>query len=279
MKGNIVRKVVLFLAVAFSTHFQGFAGVDEEPVGARRVALGGAIIGLRGDFWNMFSNPAGIAGLKNPTAGIYMERRYLLSQMNHGAFGFALPFQEKHYAGIEGSGFGFGGYNETRVALTYATVIADKFSLGVKANYTRTSIENYGSAGALHFDLGFHTQITKTFGAGFRVYNATQAYVNKPAGEKLPTLFTLGLAWQPSEKALLVADVEKNVNYPLSFRGGVEYMLAKSLKARVGFSTAPVNVTAGLGLVVNKFMIDFASSYHQQLGFTPHLGLTWRFGS
>jgi hypothetical protein len=274
---NVVRKLFYLLILAGIPLSGAKAGNDEQPSGARRIALGGAFMGLGGDFWSLSGNPAALAGLEGPTAGIYLERRFMLSQLNHGAFGFAMPFQTKHYFGLDASGFGFASYSENRVGLAYATTFAEKFSLGVKANYSRTSIENYGGAGAFHIDAGFHAKVTKTFSAGFRVFNANQAWLNKIAGERMPTIYTFGMAWQPSEKALMVVDVEKNVNYPISVRGGVEYAFNKYLRARVGMSSAPVSFTAGLGVEVKKLKIDFASSYHQQLGFTPHLSLTWMF--
>lgn len=278
MPHKVVRS--LFLALFCGIFLPGnlLAGVDENPAGARRLGLGGAYMGLGADFWNLMGNPAALAGLKGPTAGIYLERRFMLAELNHGAFGFALPFQTKHYAGLDASGFGFGGYSESRIGLTYATTLAEKFSLGVKVNYSRTSIESYGTAGALHIDAGFHAKVSKTLSAGFRVYNANQAWLSRTANERLPSIYSFGVAWQPNEKTLLVADVEKNINYPVSVKGGVEYAFNKVFRARAGFGTAPVNFGAGLGLQVKQLQLDFASSWHQQLGYSPHLSLTWQFG-
>lgn len=223
-------------------------------------------------------NPAGIAGLQQMEVGAFVERRFLLQQLNYGTVGFATPFNHgKHFAGFDASGFGFGGYNESNVGLTYATTLFERLSLGAKVGYTRVSIENYGAKSAFYANVGINCIVSKHLSVGFRVFNANRAELQKEQDEKIPTTLDVGLAYQVSDKVLIVADLEKQVNFPLSFRGGVEYAPAKFLKARVGASTQPVTVSAGLGVNVKGLNIDFANTLHQYLGYTPSLSLSWKF--
>ena len=255
------------------------AGNELQPTGARPLALGNAFTGVRGSLWSLYYNPAGIIGTPGPTAGIHIERRFLMSEMNYGSFGFIYPFKEKHVAAIDGSGFGFGNYSEAKVGLTYATLLADRLSLGAKVNIAQTSIRGYGSATSIFVDLGFHALITEELSLGFHVYNASQGNIRKEISEKIPTIFTLGLAYQVSDKVLVVSDLQKHVNFPISYRGGIEYLFDKQFTARAGVTTAPVSFNAGLGFNAKGLQIDFANTYYMEVyGYTPSLSLTYQFG-
>lgn len=254
--------------------------------GARRIGLGNAYTAVSGDFWSMFANPAGLAGLDRMYAGVNVERRFGLAELNYGSGGFAMPFNELHYGGIDFSGFGSKNYSEARLGLTYATSVIDRVRMGVKFNMTNIAISsqnsavNYGSAFAFYVNAGVNVKLTQDLNLGFSVFNANAANISKELAykERIPTVLSLGLGYQASDKVLLVADVEKNVAYPLAFHGGVEYKINDFITARMGVGTQPIVFNAGLGVNWRDLQIDFAGSYHQQLGFTPSISGTYRFG-
>jgi len=224
-------------------------------------------------------NPAGIAGLKQMEAGAFVERRFLLQQLNYATVAFATPFKHgKHFAGFDAGGFGFGGYSESRIGLTYATTLFERLSIGAKINYTRFAIPDYGAKSALFADVGINCILSKHISVGFSISNATRSELLRDLDEKIPTTIDAGLAYQLSDKVLIVADVEKQVNFPVSFRGGVEYAVAKFLRVRAGASTQPVTLNAGFGVNVKALNIDFANTFHQYLGYTPSLSLGYKFG-
>jgi hypothetical protein len=275
---KVIRNLSVLCLLLF---FQNtFAGGESNPVGGRRISLGNAYTGVRGDFWALYANPAGLSGMKDMQAGLFIERRFLVQQLNFGTAAFAMPFKTRHVAGIDFGGFGFGGYTESKVALSYAASVLDNLSLGVKMHYLRTSIPTYGNAGALIIDAGVNAEIAKGLSFGFSGHNLNQARLSTQTIEKeqLPSTLALGLAYQASDKVLIVADIERQVNFPYSFRGGVEYAILPILKARIGAATAPVMFNAGLGLNIKGLEVDWANSFHEYLGYTPSLSLGYRFG-
>ncbi len=274
---RILRILVLLLLVG--APLWGEAGNENQPIGARRAGLGTAYAGVGGDFWQLFMNPAGIAHMKAPQAGAYFERRYLLSELNSGAAGVVLPFKDRHYAGLDFGGFGFGTYNEARIGLTYATHLFEKLSIGAKFNWARTSITDYGAASAIYFDLGIQLQIVEGLSMGARVFNANQADLDREIGEQIPSTLDLGLAYEVTDRVLLLADIQKQENFPLSVRGGIEYGLLDFLAVRAGASTEPVTLTFGLGLDYKNVLVDFSNSIHEYLGYTPGFSLSYRFNS
>lgn len=274
---NLLRFGVLsFLLLISSTLL---AGNENQPAGARRSGLGMAYAGIRGDFWQLFMNPAGMAGLDAPQAGAYFEQRFLLSELNYGTAGFVYPFKARHWVGLDFSGFGFGGYNEARIGAAYATTLFEKLSLGAKVNYSRTSIENYGAAGALFLDLGVSVEVVEGLSLGARVFNANQADLDSEIGEQIPTTLDIGGAYQVTDRVLFVVDVQKQVNFPVSLRGGIEYGVLDFLQVRAGVSTEPVTLNFGLGLNYKGVQFDFSNQLHEYLGYTPSISLSYRFKS
>jgi hypothetical protein len=47
------------------------------------------------------------------------------------------------------------------------------------------------------------------------------------------------------------------------------------LSLSIGSANNPVYLTFGTGVKLKQFQIDFAASFHQILGFSPHLGLSF----
>lgn len=258
---------------------QAFASGNEPgtAVGARSASLGQAYTSVRGDFWSLFHNPAGITGTEAFSLGAYVERRFLLTELTYGYAGAVLPFADNQAAGISVGSFGFSAYRSNHAALTYGITVLDKISIGARANYTSLNIQDYGGTSSFYVDVGVHTQVTKSVSVAFTVYNANRASLESQNGvEIIPTVLSAGLAYQPTEKVTILADVQKDIDHPLSFRGGIEYEIVPALHARVGMSTEPLTLTAGLGVNWKQFQLDLAFAYHEQLGYTPHFSLTYQ---
>ncbi|MEM6802333.1 MAG: hypothetical protein AAF696_13070 [Bacteroidota bacterium] len=269
--------VILFFL--FSLILPLEAQIDQPSAsGARAIAMGRAYTGVGGDYWALFHNPAGIAGISGPQAGVYLEQRFLLSQLNFAQAGFVGPFSENQAIGLGLSSFGFSAYQENSAALTYAIEVLEKIRIGAGLNYTNLSIEEQGSDGSLMVQIGVQTQVSKELSLGFSAYNVNRAQLDVQGGaEPIPTIIQGGLAYQASEEVCLVFDLVKDVDHPISYRGGAEYSINGWLKARMGVSTEPLSLNGGVGLSWNELEADFASSYTERLGYSPHVSISYRF--
>ena len=78
------------LAFLLLTSFHCFAGGDPLPVGARFLGMGGTGLTLT-DLWSVRLNPAGLAGLDKPVAGIFYQRHFLSEDLAHQGLAFAIP--------------------------------------------------------------------------------------------------------------------------------------------------------------------------------------------
>ena len=74
-----------------------------------------------------------------------------------------------------------------------------------------------------------------------------------------------------------MADVQKDIDHPVSFRGGFEYTIIEGLYARMGVSTEPLTINGGLGLKYKKIKLDATFGFHERLGYTPHVSMSYEF--
>lgn len=252
---------------------------DGSPVGARRLGMGGAYSGIRGDVWSLWANPAGLTGIKRFEGGLFTERRYMISEMNTASFGGVIPFKQTHLAGISASTFGFGSYRRNEAGLSYATTLYEVIHLGVKFNFINLAIADYGSVTSFFANVGFMADVSKRFTVGFWTQNVNQAKIGSVQEERLSTILNGGVAYRPADKLLVTADVVKYLDYPMGLKGGFEYYFIPQFNIRAGYSTSPSSLNAGLGFKADNISIDFANSYHERLGYTPHLSVTLRLGN
>jgi len=267
---------LLFISLSVSG-LQVEAGNDPPASGARSAALGGAYTAVSGDVWTQFFNPSGIAGIKSAQVGVFGEQRYLLNALNTAGLAISLPLGDKQAVGLTARTFGYSAYRENFVGLQYARVFYESFRLGVSLNAANTAVEGYGSATTFTADIGLGLTVSQKVSIGARVYNANQAKLGESIRTTIPTVISGGVAYKPSEKVLLTADASKHLDFPVSFRGGMEYRFVKAFAARAGVSTQPLTINAGFGINFAGLSIDISNGWHERLGYTPTFGLGWKF--
>ena len=261
-------RIVLCLVVPFSVEAQTLQSPLLSPY-----AGFGAYSSDHSDVFSFTNNQASLAGLKNFSAGLFGERRFLLSELNNYLAVAALPTGSGNF-GLKASYAGFTDYNETQLGLAYARSLGKKVDIGAQFNYNSIRISGYGDASAVSFELGTILHITDKLHAGVQVNNPVGGKFGKDQ-ERLPSVYSFGLVYEASEKFLLSAEVEKEQNQPINVNAGFQYRFIPQLQVRAGVSSAASIVWAGVGICLNAVRIDITSNYHPQLGITPGLMLVF----
>lgn len=239
---------------------------------ARGAGIGQATVALQ-DANSLLSNQAGLAWVEDVSILVSAERRFSLSELNSVSAGVAVPAGLGTF-GLVVNTFGFESFRQQKIGLAYARRLFENFSLGAQFDYLQTSIPEHGSKGALTFEMGIQGKLSKEITAGVHVFSPAQ--VELAEADNIPTVFRMGFAWQASDKALLVAEAEKDIDFKARIKGGFEYRLAEPVFLRAGFGTNPATFHFGVGYrLKSKFGIDAASGYHQLLGLSPALSAYW----
>ncbi|MFL5762529.1 MAG: hypothetical protein ACJ77K_01225 [Bacteroidia bacterium] len=254
--------------------FSAFAGNEDYPVGARSAGMGNASVSLS-DVWSAHHNQAGLGFVRDVSGGVYFENRFMLKELSIKGGVVALPVKGGTF-GLCITNFGYSAYSENKYSLSFAKAFGDKLSAGVAMDYLSTKIaDGYGQRGAFAAEFGILAKPFKGLTIGAHVYNPTRAKLAEYNDERLPTILRLGGDYAFSEKVTLAVETEKDIAKKAMFKAGIEYHPVKELYIRAGVGTNPTLTCFGFGVNLKGLRIDVAANYHQVLGFSPQLGLTY----
>src|SRR4051812_4058526 len=108
--------LIIFFLITYAL---SLSAATNYPVGARSSAVANASV-TYSDLWAAFNNQAGLAQLKNMSAGVYYENKFLLSDLSLRSFAFAVPVKKTGVFALSASVFGFSLYSEQKASIAYA---------------------------------------------------------------------------------------------------------------------------------------------------------------
>jgi hypothetical protein len=256
--------------------FSVFAGNEDYPIGARSSAMGNASVSFS-DVWSAHHNQAGLGFVHDVSAGAYYENRFLTKEISVKGGAVAVPIKSGTF-GLCITNFGYSQYSENKYSLSFAKAFGEKFSAGIAMDYLTTKIaEGYGNKGVLAAEAGIIARPIKGLSIGAHVFNPTRSKISAYDNERLPTIIRLGADYNFSDKVTVAVEAQKDIKYKAEFKAGIEYKAVKELYLRIGVSTNPTLSSFGFGLNLKNLKIDVSASYHQVLGISPQLGLSYTF--
>lgn len=253
------------------------AGGENFTAGARATSMGDASVTLS-DVFSTTTNQAGLAFMNEVVFGIYSDRKFISAQTNNFNAAVVVPFAPKIGTfGLSVNYYGYNLYNETKIGLAYARKFGTKFSAGIQFDYLRFFILENGQKNIFTLEAGFQYRPWKVLTFGAHVYNPIPYKMDNVFNERLPTIVKVGIGYEPSQKVLIAAEYQQDINHKPQFKSGVEYRPVKYLNIRAGVQTTPFSVSFGLGTAIKGFRLDAGSSYHPVIGFTPQLSAIYGF--
>ncbi len=252
-----MQRIVLTLLFVFTIYIGNSQSVSTQ-IGSRAAGMAYASACLQ-DEWSLFNNVAGLAKVKQSIIATSHEARPALTGANRSALTAALAFKP----GTVGLGvFHFGDdlYSENRLSLAFSNQLG-LAALGMSVNYVQYNALGFGTHHILSISAGGIATLSKRLLLGAHIQNMSQASLSESDEALNPTLITLGLAFIPSDKVLLSAQLEKDLVHPSTFKTGLEYKASKKFTVRTGFSLYPNNLYTGIGFAQRRLLIDYAYQY------------------
>ena len=268
-----------FLLLLLSFQLFLYSANENSIIGTRARGMGDVTTAVS-DFWAVYNNQAAMPFYGKTAAGMYYDNRYLLKETSTAALGgmFALKNGSDVF-GMNLYHYGGGAYGELKIGFSYAKSFASVFSFGLQFDYLLDYFQDatYGKRSGFTFETGIYGQVTKNFSLGFHVYNPARLKMVTYNGitEYIPTILRLGLAYTFPEKCVVGFDVEKNLDTKIQCRTGVEYAVHQYLTLRGGLRFPDFSFNLGMGTHFKDLFIDFASSYHVYLGYSPQISLVY----
>ncbi|MBX2922630.1 MAG: hypothetical protein KF746_10600 [Chitinophagaceae bacterium] len=229
------------------------------------------------DVLNSASHIAALASIKNFSAGITGERRFMLKETAMYTAVLGIPTSSGNFA-FKARYFGYTAYNESEVSIGYGRKLGDGVDIGLALNYYHIGLSSYGSAGSVNFELGAVFHITDQLHAGIQVYNPFQSKLGKNTGEKLSSVYKAGLGYEISGNLLSTVEIIKQSHAATGIHVALQYKPVKQLFARVGYIAGNNILYAGAGYQYGQFRLDMTAGFHHQLGFSPGILLLYEHG-
>jgi outer membrane protein OmpA-like peptidoglycan-associated protein len=289
--------IVVFLCVVGS----GQPGTSVMPVlrieqGVRLAAMGGAGIGAVDDASAIYWNPAGLGRVLGNCgaishhqwfASIKDEVAHAALPAGRGALGLGLAYSGEpgieFWDSLNAPGDTFRTWNGA-MSVGYGLAVVPNYDVGVTLKgFYQDLYSSSGYGGAV--DIGFACRPLPflRLGAtgrniGFAAYGA--------GGEPMPIEAGVGggLALGPVNAVL---DVIVPVDNTPSLHVGAEYLPVPEFAVRLGYQTGPQDLgtlgalsglTAGLGVNVGLFNLDYAVTPYGKMGIAHRIGLAARLG-
>ena len=268
-------------------------------IGAKARGMGGAFVGLADDPSALYWNPAGLSQLDRPQA-MFMHDRWV-QDIRYEYLGCAFPIDHRNAVAIGVVLLHMGeilGYDESdeptsffsaydaAILLGYSRRISSRLSLGWTGKGILEKLEDE-RAHAAAFDLGlFYDSPVLSFGISLRNLGTELKFSEKK--HPLPTGLKVGVAFKAlNDHLLLTADTDLLTDCPPGSRHGIEYNFRNVLFVRGGVkyntqnqsSPGSTTPTAGGGIKVSKFQLDYAYCSANFMGNLHNFSLIYRFAS
>ncbi len=222
----------------------------------------------------LFLNQAGLVDVNSLSIMASSESRFAL--INSVGLGIAAPIQKIGTFGLALSNYGTDQYSEQKIGLAYGRKLAKNTSIGAQFEIFNTNINGFGNAALATFEIGLLTKILKNVYLGVHVFSPAQIAITDE--ENIPSRIRLGLKYLPSEKVEIQAEYDQFIDFSPTVKLGVSYALLEYIHLRAGYNSnsSGGNFSFGLGYDwKNVLVVDGAVWYHEFLGFTPGLSITY----
>lgn len=245
-------------------------------LGSRATGVSNASVTYK-DNWSQFSNQAGIANIEEISIGAGFQNAYFIKELSTNVLAFALPTKSGVF-GVNYTYFGYPKFNQNKFGLAFGKKLGKKISAGIQINYLYTHIEGeYGSQGLATGDIGIITEPINDFFLAAHVSNFWRAKYSGADEIYLPMLFKLGASYLLYETALISAEIEKDLEFPVIFKSGLEFNLNNIFFLRFGIASNPMVFSFGFGYKLEPFNVNIAFSKHPVLGYSPAITLEYAF--
>lgn len=280
----------------------GVGSVFHYGVGARQMALGGAVVAHPYDATTIYWNPAGMEYITNKN--LTMFHTSFLEGTTYNYFGMVYPTL---YIGTFGIGVtristgdvirrfnniddnGEIGYDQSEFYLSYAKIIRSFMSVGANIKLHRQSINDLTDAG-LGVDLSIMYLPNLDFGLlrnvqlGINLQNAIRPRLNPgEATDYIPTRVLVGLSRSfylgfDQNPLVLMFALDKSEKESMVIRSGIEYSYQGKGMVRMGLDQN--GVAFGAGASYGKFQMDYGYGRlaEGEFGGGHRFSITFKFG-
>ena len=265
------------LAILLGIPFTLVLAQDNNGRGVKAIALANAFVAVADNSWAVTYNPAGLAELDCPeVSAFFVPQQFGLPELKNVALSGTCPTTLGTF-GASVEQFGFDLYRTSTIRFGHGVSLDSLFSVGGTVTVDRVAIARYGVTHTLTFDIGLLGRPVRDLQVGCCVRNFTSSTIGR-GRERLPQYVLLGLCYLPVEGFRITSEAEKDLQFPLVLKVGVEQQFFGFLSLRCGVANNPEKVSAGLAVRYSAIEFGYAGYSHPELGWTHQIEICTRWG-
>jgi len=267
------RKMVLFILNFVSFYLNA---VDNTRISDIR-SIG---MGVNGVTQSILYNPSLLALQNKSNCHFNCFNRFEMKELS--TFQGGIDFVNKFLpSAIDIFTFGYDAYRENMFRLSVAKKLGEQWFSGVAVQYRWIQTELFEDIPQfLSTDIGILYNPVENMFIGLLIMNFPSFYItNGETDNKLFNSYSLqtGFEWKIINSLLIAGTVERSECCQLTGSAGVEYILFKDFCFRTGLQFSPLLPTMGVGYQISHFIVNAAVVYHQSLGISSGLGVSFTF--
>ncbi|MFC1565164.1 OmpP1/FadL family transporter [candidate division KSB1 bacterium] len=284
MKTRVYIHITAFLLILYlpcsliAQQRGGYAGSFlRMGLGARALAMGGAYVGLPGDGYSGYYNPAGLPVLQKKEATF--SYRMLSLDRSFSYVGYSAPLPPSAgisvgwiHAGVDNiDGRDFSGnhtefYDDSQNGFLFAFGLKfnERVSVGLGATLLRETLVDITAKG-MGINAGVLVRLTDnlTLGGAFRDLGAhyswnTESLFGERGGtttNDFPVLFTGGAGYYYEKyRTTFIIDIFKNEKSETGYHFGIENRYSEKLHIRAGLNDGDLAAGVGILFPVSKYV-------------------------
>ena len=169
---------------------------------------------------------------------------------------------------------------EDGVFLSYGLRVSETLLAGINLKFIRQSLGIHTSSG-IGIDIGALMELFNGFKVGVNLQDVSSTKISwdlTSHEEEIPFSAKVGAAYTaniPSLKSIITASFSLDTKYDTEKHYGAEWWLLRTLALRIGLDEG--RFSAGCGLRVTTFQVDYAFIGHDDLGNTHRISTSVQF--
>ncbi len=173
------------------------------------------------------------------------------------------------------SHWGWSSYGELDLRVGYARQFGNKLAIALRAIYLMEHASHYAARHSFTIDFSATYQVTSKIGLAVALFNPIHLHYAITGPEIIPMKFTFEINYQPNNKILGYATVQKTVPGGLDIALGLYYHPISPLILQGECSLTKCGV--GFHIPIKKFIISVQTDWYFRISFSPECNFHYLF--
>ena len=219
-------------------------------------------------------NIASVVKMNSFQCGLYGERRFLIRELSFYNALVAAPTPHGNFS-LNAAMFTFPQFSNMFVGLGYGKQLNKIADCGLQFSYQTVNIPGYTKRSALGAELGMIFHLSGELNTGISIKNINSHSIKKTDAIRYPWIYSAGIGYDASKQVYLGMEVRKVEGQPAETIVSLHYQIHKRMRLNISDLPSSMNGSLGAGLSLKDFELFVITNYHQLLGITPALFISY----